>query len=63
MTKREIRLKINSLFQSLELIRLNENDFLKIMSKKELDNYIDNLLDQINHFKQLLNNLKENNNE
>ena len=55
MTKREIKLLLKNRFQQLEIIRLYSAEFEEKEGKKAVLERIDKLLDEINQFKNLLN--------
>ncbi len=54
MTNREIKNLLKLLYDQLQTIRENEQEFLEKEGKKRLDERIDSILDRINYLTKLL---------
>jgi len=55
MTEQDILKRISILFQQLELMNLYEEEFLGILGKRGYFNKINDILDEINGWKKVLN--------
>lgn len=56
MTRHELELKIKATLDSLKLTQIYQKEFEEKLGEKGYENYIDILLDELNDYKNLLEN-------
>ena len=54
MTKKQLKNRLKILFQQLELMNLYPDNFQDNLGKRGIQNYIDDILDEINEISDLL---------